>query len=231
MKLLSHVLSVVAWVTAIVIAWTERRTTQAQPAPSRTSPDPEAAQAGEEQRGGSERAASSASQTAAPLAAAFDFGPPPALTDMPCSVESAQPPTGDVDTVTDDVGILAVRDPANDPEVEEILATSSFKDNETSRLPARPEGGAPNAASAVVSEGGAAAPNDAASTDGEEAGPVNSVPGTGTATCPDGYPVKGNASSRIYHLPGESSYDRTVPEICFATAEDAAAAGFRPRKH
>jgi hypothetical protein len=48
--------------------------------------------------------------------------------------------------------------------------------------------------------------------------------------CPDEFPIKGNASSRIYHKPGESSYDATNPEICFATDEAAAAQGFRPRK-
>jgi len=57
----------------------------------------------------------------------------------------------------------------------------------------------------------------------------NWVEGDGTPTCPDDFPIKGNANSRIYHLPGESSYERTVPELCFATEEDAAAAGYRAR--
>ena len=48
--------------------------------------------------------------------------------------------------------------------------------------------------------------------------------------CPDEYPIKGNANSKIYHKPGESSYDATNPEICFATDEVAVAKGFRPRK-
>jgi hypothetical protein len=48
--------------------------------------------------------------------------------------------------------------------------------------------------------------------------------------CPDEFPIKGNASSRIYHKPGESSYDATNPEICFASDQAAAAQGFRPRK-
>ena len=55
------------------------------------------------------------------------------------------------------------------------------------------------------------------------------VKGDGSATCPDAHPIKGNASSRIYHLPGEPSYTKTIPEICFATEEDAQAAGFRAR--
>ncbi len=51
----------------------------------------------------------------------------------------------------------------------------------------------------------------------------------GSAECPAAYPIKGNASSRIYHRPGESSYEKTIPEFCFASEEDAVAAGYRPR--
>lgn len=61
-------------------------------------------------------------------------------------------------------------------------------------------------------------------------GPGGSVRGDGSPNCPTGYPIKGNARSRIYHMPTDSSYEATVPELCFATEEDAKAAGFRPRK-
>jgi large subunit ribosomal protein L4 len=44
---------------------------------------------------------------------------------------------------------------------------------------------------------------------------------------PDGFPVKGNESSKIYHLPGTSFYNRTKAEVWFATAEDAEKAGFQ----
>jgi len=60
-------------------------------------------------------------------------------------------------------------------------------------------------------------------------GAVNWVKGLDDGTCPDDYPIKGNASSRIYHLPGESSYAQTHPEYCFASEADAVAAGYRPR--
>jgi large subunit ribosomal protein L4 len=43
---------------------------------------------------------------------------------------------------------------------------------------------------------------------------------------PEGFPIKGNASSMLYHLPGTSFYGRTIAEIWFATADDAEAAGF-----
>ena len=48
--------------------------------------------------------------------------------------------------------------------------------------------------------------------------------------CPAGYPIKGNASSRIYHVPGGRFYDRTVPERCYAVAADAEADGYRAAK-
>lgn len=66
--------------------------------------------------------------------------------------------------------------------------------------------------------------------DAGEDSPRGSVRGDGTATCPSGYPIKGNASSKIYHVPGASSYNATKAEVCFATEEDAVAAGYRAPK-
>src|SRR6476469_5029603 len=43
---------------------------------------------------------------------------------------------------------------------------------------------------------------------------------------PEGFPVKGNADSMLYHVPGSSFYARTVAVVWFATAEAAEAAGF-----
>jgi large subunit ribosomal protein L17 len=43
---------------------------------------------------------------------------------------------------------------------------------------------------------------------------------------PDGFPVKGNEDSKLYHVPGSSHYDRTVAEVWFASPEAAEAAGF-----
>jgi trigger factor len=60
--------------------------------------------------------------------------------------------------------------------------------------------------------------------------PSGAIEGTGEAECPEGYPIKGNASSNIYHLPGQSSYDKTIPEICFASEDDATTAGYRASK-
>ncbi len=43
---------------------------------------------------------------------------------------------------------------------------------------------------------------------------------------PEGFPVKGNADSMLYHVPGSSFYARTEAEVWFTTAEAAEAAGF-----
>lgn len=48
--------------------------------------------------------------------------------------------------------------------------------------------------------------------------------------CPDGYPVKANDNSRIFHSPGGRFYARTVAERCYANADDAIADGYRPAK-
>ena len=44
---------------------------------------------------------------------------------------------------------------------------------------------------------------------------------------PDGFDIKGNADSMLYHVPGSAFYDRTVAEVWFDIAESAEAAGFQ----
>ena len=48
--------------------------------------------------------------------------------------------------------------------------------------------------------------------------------------CPSEAPIKGNASSGIYHVPGGQFYDRTNAEECFAAESDAQDAGYRPSR-
>ena len=49
---------------------------------------------------------------------------------------------------------------------------------------------------------------------------------------PEGYEIKGNADSMLYHLPGTPFYDRTIAEVWFDTAENAEAAGYQlPEQH
>ncbi len=48
--------------------------------------------------------------------------------------------------------------------------------------------------------------------------------------CPDGYPIKANDNSGIFHVPEGRFYERTVPERCYADAHDAEADGYRRSK-
>ncbi len=53
------------------------------------------------------------------------------------------------------------------------------------------------------------------------------IPADGV-NCPATHPVKGNiGSEKVYHSPTGAYYKRTTPEECFASAADAAAAGYR----
>ena len=52
------------------------------------------------------------------------------------------------------------------------------------------------------------------------------LPGDGTRECPSAYPIKGNATSMLYHEPGTPTYMATIAEYCFSSAEAARAAGF-----
>jgi hypothetical protein len=57
--------------------------------------------------------------------------------------------------------------------------------------------------------------------------PVDAVRPSEGRDCPPGFPVKGNLPSRVFHSPGQANYDRTTPEVCFASEAAARDAGFR----
>ena len=57
--------------------------------------------------------------------------------------------------------------------------------------------------------------------------PEDAMLTTGERDCPPENPIKGNLPSRIYHLPDQPTYERTIPEICFASESAAMTAGFR----
>ena len=60
--------------------------------------------------------------------------------------------------------------------------------------------------------------------------PLRTSPVPGTWNCPAWAPIKGNATSMIYHVPGGAYYTRTNPEECFRTESAAVAAGYRKSK-
>ena len=45
-------------------------------------------------------------------------------------------------------------------------------------------------------------------------------------TAPEGFDIKGNADSMLYHVPGSRYYNQTKAEVWFDTVESAEAAGF-----
>ncbi|MTB88440.1 hypothetical protein H9L21_01045 [Aeromicrobium senzhongii] len=53
------------------------------------------------------------------------------------------------------------------------------------------------------------------------------VPPVSGYDCPSSHPIKGNASSMIYHVPSGAYYSRTKPEECFASESAARSAGYR----
>lgn len=111
-------------------------------------------------------------------------------------------------------------DPEPVPEPASVATTAEAADgaDEADGGPAavRPSALAP---SAVVEPTAAAAASD-----GQRwADPIDGA-------CPDGYPIKVNERSGIYHVPEGLSYERTSPTRCYATVEDAEADGFRRAK-
>ncbi|TSE02123.1 50S ribosomal protein L17 [Skermania sp. ID1734] len=63
--------------------------------------------------------------------------------------------------------------------------------------------------------------------DAEATAPEGSHPALEDGSEPEGFPVKGNADSKLYHLPGTRFYNSTVAEIWFKDAEAAEAAGYQ----
>jgi hypothetical protein len=57
---------------------------------------------------------------------------------------------------------------------------------------------------------------------------AGSVVADESGEAPEGFEIKGNEDSKKYHVPGSQWYDQTQPEVWFATADDAEAAGFVP---
>jgi large subunit ribosomal protein L17 len=104
----------------------------------------------------------------------------------------------------------------------------SRKDSTAAATPAVEETGTPQ----EVADTSAAAPTSGGEV--EESASTDETPyGDGSHAAledgsqPDGYPIKGNADSMLYHVPDSPSYAQTKAEVWFATAEAAEAAGFQ----
>ena len=68
-------------------------------------------------------------------------------------------------------------------------------------------------------------------TDGTDAAETPYGPGSAApnedGSAPEGFDIKGNAGSMLYHVPGSRSYTQTKAEVWFDSAESAEAAGFQ----
>ncbi len=67
---------------------------------------------------------------------------------------------------------------------------------------------------------------ESAATDEAPYGEGSHAPLDDPQEAPEGFPIKGNAASMLYHVPGSSHYGQTVAEVWFASEEAARAAGF-----
>jgi len=70
----------------------------------------------------------------------------------------------------------------------------------------------------------AAAVAEAEVVEGQWAG--SAEPLADSSEAPDGYPIKGNAGSMLFHEPGSRYYKATKAEVWFDSVESAEAAGF-----
>jgi large subunit ribosomal protein L22 len=103
---------------------------------------------------------------------------------------------------------------ADEVEAEEVAEEVTAEEAEPEAAePAAEEVAEPEDAEAAVEEAAVELPEGAA-----EAPEDGSIP--------EGYEIKGNASSMKYHVPGGRYYDVTIADVFFDTAEHAEAAGY-----
>jgi large subunit ribosomal protein L22 len=57
--------------------------------------------------------------------------------------------------------------------------------------------------------------------------PAGAAAPNADGSAPEGFDIKGNADSMLYHVPGSAFYDRTEAEVWFDSAESAEAAGYQ----
>jgi large subunit ribosomal protein L4 len=125
-------------------------------------------------------------------------------------------------------GEVTAAAPAKKAEAPKQDAKAAAKKAPAKKAPAKkaeaPKQDAKAEAPKVVS---ADVPKDDSAADAEPettwAGSVKAIGGD----APEGYEIKGNASSMLYHVPGSAFYERTDAEFWFATTDDAEAAGFQ----
>jgi large subunit ribosomal protein L17 len=128
-------------------------------------------------------------------------------------------------------------------EAERARRVQSSRKQDTAKVPAAEEPAAPaedttaedTTAEDTTAEDTTAEDTTAADVEVEESaateeapyGPGSHAPLEDPNEEPEGFPIKGNADSMLYHVPGSSHYSQTVAEVWFADADAAEAAGFQ----
>lgn len=214
MRLIRRVVRLLPWIVGAIIAWTEyrERTQQGQPVSAGPSP-----------QGKPPVAPEPPSPPAAPepVAAPPDGGKTTATLPGDAATDGApQPDNGDASG-----GLSSFEAAVLGIDADQIAAVGAEDAAGVDEPSADPRGGEP---ARLFATGADQTAGVAAELGGV---PPGAVAGDGTATCPDDHPIKGNASSLIYHQPGMASYERTIAEYCFDSLESAETAGFRaPRR-
>ena len=105
-----------------------------------------------------------------------------------------------------------------------FAATTAAPETDTATADTRD--GADTADETIEPQGFAAADE---STDSTEAATGWVEPDT-DGGCPASHPIKGNDQSKIFHVPGGMSYERTKAERCYCDEASAEADGYRKAK-
>lgn len=146
-------------------------------------------------------------------------------------------PTAPEEGVTDQLAAAELESPQAVTDIaRESAPTDTKAAGPTQASPAKPEvkpAAAPTA-QAPTTSAGRTAPAAKPTVADEGEGKTPAMPSGQVAPingeCPITHPIKGNKGSMgalIYHNRDSASYDRTHPEVCFATEQDAEAAGYR----
>jgi len=139
-------------------------------------------------------------------------------------IEQAEAPAADEAEEAKQPAGTTERSPAEEGEAAVAPSTETASEQAPAEAQEAP------ATKAAQDEGAAAAAptNSKLPTEGEG---TDWVAGDGTNTIPEGFTIKGNASSKIYHPENSGSYNNTIAELYFASPEAAEAAGYRLPKN
>ena len=159
------------------------------------------------------------------------------------SEAAASPKSQDASPVVEDMVVEEAEVPSDQlpvpsPEAEGVVATESVESPESRVESSDPEEVVATESlletspgeDAVTSEASAEEAASMASEEEIASEPVVEGSWSGEGEPPEGFTIKGNANSMLYHRPDSSLYNRTKAEVWFKTEEDAGAAGFKMAK-